>query len=196
MTDRIARELKQAVVELQDVQQPDLEQLVERATRRQQRRRLTAVLVVCAGVSMVGAIVWGTVRLSDQAPTQPAAKSEVGTFKIPTDSWRPGKAGYDAHAVGILKFTPEGCPFLESGSRRIGWVAFPANAIGVETTDGTRYVTDGDVFVYGQEGEILDARGGSVHRDTVKDTCGDNETSIYGFGVMQEPSDKRLDLSR
>lgn len=196
MTDRIARELKHAAADLEDVSQPELDALVERAARRQTRRRQVGALGVGVVVAVAGAVVWMTVGQSDSAPVAPATKPQATTFQVPTNSWRSGKAAMAARLVATLRFTSDGCPYAEIKglSARPLWLAFPADAIGVTTADGTRHVANPDGYLYGTEGKQLDAGGGEMWAKNIKNTCGHFDGNVYGWGVQGGLTDERLDV--
>lgn len=195
MTDRIARELKHAAVDLENVPQPEFDALLERAARRQMRRRLVGALGVGVVAAVAGAVVWMTVGRSDSAPVQPATKPQATTFQVPTNGWRGGMA-MQARLDEILRFTPDGCPYAELKGQpepRL-WLAFPADAIGVTTADGKRHVVNPDGYLYGTEGKRLDAGGGGMWAKYIKNTCGAYEGNVYGFGIQNGPTKQRLDV--
>lgn len=146
----------------------------------------------------VGGVIWGSVGLSglmrDASPAAPSSSSENGEltwFTVPTNSWLPGDVGMQAHLVGVLRFTDDRCPFAERSGGRL-WLAFPADARGAQDSAGKRYITNPEDRLYGVEGKVLDAGGGSIHRDVVTNKCGDTTSSIYGFGIMDAPSEQEI----
>lgn len=196
MTDRIARELKHAAADLEDVPLPELDALVERAARRQARRRLVGALGVGVVVAVAGAVVWMTVGRSDSAPVAPATEPQATTFQVPTNSWRGSGVAMAARTEGTLRFTPDGCPYyeMEGQPEQWSWLAFPADAIGVKTADGRRHVANPAGYLYGTEGQLIEAGGGGMHAKQIKNTCGEYEGLVYGWGVQSGPTKERLDV--
>lgn len=131
-------------------------------------------------------------------PTTTSAATPDVTFQVPTNSWRPGRAGMQAHLQAILRFTSDGCPhFTDKGtSKRVTWLAFPADAIGIKTSDGKRHVTGQDGYIYGTEGRLIDYSGGAMWAKDIKNTCGEYEGNVYGFAVQGGPTTEWLDLDR
>jgi len=128
-------------------------------------------------------------------PSAPSTRQQVVTFNVPTNGWRPGQVRMDSKVYGTLRFTDESCPFLEAPAAKRIWVAFPADATGVKSESGKRHVTDPDGHVYGTEGKLVDGAGGPVERDAVKDACHSGSESTYGFGFMDKPTGKVVDLT-
>ncbi|TCO19256.1 hypothetical protein EV652_114237 [Kribbella steppae] len=96
------------------------------------------------------------------AATPPAAR----TIDIPTSGWKPGGMSLTALTSGVLRATPEGCPYLgqrdprSAGSRTP--LVWPAGYTARYANDKTIEVLAPNGAVVAREGADLSAGGGLI----------------------------------
>lgn len=151
------------------------------------RRSLSAV-IVCVLVAATGAVVWWRLD-SGEAPSRAEERSRY--FDVPTGTWEVGTAAKQAGLSGTLRFTADGCPFVDSGAHLRMWVTMPAGARGI-TVDGVRSIVDPADLVYGTEDEEVvwggaGGSGGSGGRNHCAPPDG------HGFDVQIAPELRRID---
>jgi hypothetical protein len=141
-----------------------VEDLGTRAARPVRRRRtwLASGLAVAA-IAAVGAVI--AVTAPDEggagvAASPSARPSARPSITIPTSSWKPGDVQYQALNSGVLRITPEGCPYLASPDPRA-----PATAReGLIWPAGysARYAGDGKAEVVAPNGSVVVREGGHL----------------------------------
>ena len=143
-------------------------------------------VMVCALVLVAGAVVWWRLGSGSEA-TPPRAQEQLQYFDVPTSGWEVGSAGQDAGLFGTLRFTADGCPFVDDSGHRTA-VVMPAGARGV-IVDGVRSIVDPTDLVYATEGEKVEW-GGGFNPGGPKACTGADEGP---FTVQIAPTIRRID---
>lgn len=131
--------------------------------------------------------MWWRLDSSD-APSRAEAPSRY--FDIPTGTWEVGTPAKQAGLSGTLRFTADGCPFVDSGGDFRMWVTMPVGARGI-TVDGVRSIVDPADLVYGIEGEEVVWGGGGSRGGMNR--CAPSDEGV--FDVQISPELRRIDGS-
>lgn len=122
-------------------------------------------------------------------PTAPTTAEELGWFEVPTFEWEPRQGGDGSQVQGVVEFTDEGCPYVETDGVRTGLV-FP-NAEGFENPqqDEPRMVyatfesgTSGAIAIEGEHGSW--GGGGAAGREFWAPVC--QESPVDNVFLVQD----------
>lgn len=128
----------------------------------------------------------------DDLPTVPTTREEAGWFDVPTfdfdgDAW-PTAEG--ALIEGTVRFSDEGCPYVEADVSRTGLVFPNAEGFQAPGTDDPRlvysYFGDGSSAAMAQEGEPISWGGGHRPADDERWTSVCQDTPVDGIFIVQD----------
>jgi hypothetical protein len=154
--------------------------------------RAVGTTVVLALLGTVGLMACATSRgpaptpsQSQREPTRSAA-AQLTYFDVPTLDWHLGEPGWQALTRGILRFTADGCPYLDGSEHRPPTLlVFPDGARGVNVPGGGRSVADPHGRLYGTEGASVQFAGGGPWQRSVQNPCaGPNGATQRAWAVQ------------
>ena len=168
---------------------------------------------LCADTPARDAIVVSSVAAHDalneapppptrELPNAPSTAAELGWFPVPTHVLEDSPTRQEALIEGVVEFTDQGCPYVETDGVRTG-LAFP-NAEGFQQpgTDDPRmiyaYFSDGSSGVMAQEGQPISWGGGfapSAEDERWTSVCSDSPVDSV-FIVQDTPSGDGLSYTR
>lgn len=185
LTD-LERELRATLIEAGQQAQL-IDDLGTRAVRPVLRRRTwLASGLAAASVAAIGIVF--AVNASDSGNAGVAASPSPSlSITIPTSSWKPGDGAQQALRSGVLRATPEGCPYLTSPDPRTP--SDERTALVWPAGYSARYAGDGKVelvapngSVVVREGDSLSVGGGTTPVSGQSCTSGTKEA----FVIMQD----------
>lgn len=183
----IKTELMQAVERHSGVEPPSLDLLAAKVARRRLHRRTLGAVSVCSVVIAAGILVWNVVVSGSGSDQEPATAPPSTYFNVPTTSWKIGIPGKLANISGVLKFTADDCPFIETSGRPNMVLAFPEGSRGAVSKGGERSVVGPTGDSYGSEGQEVNYAGSYITKGPITNTCaGPNQQAEY-FSVQQAP---------
>ncbi|USQ76612.1 hypothetical protein [Ornithinimicrobium cryptoxanthini] len=129
-------------------------------------------------------------RPADDLPTAPATAQELGWFEVPTFPFDADGPREDALIEGVVEFTDEGCPYVETDGFRTGLV-FP-NAEGFDNPDVEEprmvyaYFDSGTSGMMAMEGEAISYGGGGGAADDERWTSVCAQSPVDGIFIVQD----------
>jgi hypothetical protein len=102
---------------------------------------------------------------AEVAATLPATPPPDRTIPIATSSWKPGDGALQALRTGVLRTTPDGCPYLAPGDPRSPAtdrtpLVWPAGFTARRAADGKVEIFSPTGSVIAREGDYLSVGGG------------------------------------
>ncbi len=154
-------------------------------------RRVVGTTCVLVLLISVGVLAWQTVLSSRPAPRQSQVVEPTGSqltyFDVPTMDWHVGEAAWEALASGVLRLTPDGCPFIDmSADRQPVLLVFPAGVRGVNVPGEKRSIVDPQGRIYGTEGEPVQFGGGGPWHRSVQNQCAGPDAAGQGAWAVQD----------
>lgn len=123
-------------------------------------------------------------------PTVPTSREEAGWFDVPSFTLDPEGPREDALIEGVVEFSDEGCPFVETDGVRTGLVFPNAEGFQAPDTDEPRIVYsvfgDGTSAGMAVEGESVSWGGGGGAADDERWTSVCAETPVDGVFLVQD----------
>lgn len=123
-------------------------------------------------------------------PTVPTSREEAGWFDVPTYAWDPEGPREDAQIEGVVEFTDEGCPYVETDGSRTGLVFPHAEGFDPPEGEGERgvYVMfgDGASAVMALEGEPVSWGGGGTGADDERWTAVCAQSPVDDVFIVQD----------
>jgi hypothetical protein len=160
----LEQELRATLAEAGDRAQV-VHDLGQRAVRPVRRRRtwLASALAAAAAVAVVAVVV--AVNAPDHSEVASGPPSRP--VSIPTSSWKAGDGALQALYSGVLRVTPEGCPYLMPPGARATLkdrtpLVWPAGYTARYAADGKLEIVAPNGVVVVREGEKLSAGGGLI----------------------------------
>ena len=148
---------------------------------------LASLTIAAVGIAI--ALTTGDGQSSD-GPSDAVAASPTAdrTIPIATSGWKPGGAALQALASGVLRTTPDGCPYLiprdpRSTAADRTPLVWPAGYTARYAKDGKVEILAPDGSVVVREGDDLSAGGGLIPQSTPK-PCTLNATDA--FVIMED----------
>lgn len=122
-------------------------------------------------------------------PTVPTSREEAGWFDVPTFDFDVNGPREEALIQGVVQFTDEGCPFVETDGVRTGLVFPNAEGFQAPDTDEPRMVYsvfgDGSSAAMAVEGEPVSwgGGGGAAEDERWTSVC---STAVDGVFIVQD----------
>ncbi|GAA3584657.1 hypothetical protein [Kribbella ginsengisoli] len=158
-----------------------------RAVRPVRRRRTWLASGVAAALVAAAAVVFA-VNASDVGKSEVASSPPSSRpVAIPTSSWKPGDGELQALQTGVLRVTPEGCPYLIPADSRASSkdrtpLVWPAGYTARYAADGKLEIVAPNGAVVVREGGELSVGGGLIPTSSKLCTFGESDA----FVIMED----------
>jgi hypothetical protein len=157
LTD-LEREIRATLTEAGE-QAHTIEDLATKATRPIRRRRTwLASAVPAASIAAIATTIAVTTPDKPAPATATTPSPTARPIAIPTSSWKPGDGALQALRSGILKATPEGCPYLISPDPR----ATDRTVLIWPTGYTARYTTNNKIEIVAPNGSVVVHEGDTL----------------------------------
>ena len=163
-----------------------------RAVRPVRRRRTWLASALAAAAVLAIAVVLAVTASGRDSAGLASNPPTTRPVTIPTSSWMPGDAELQALRSGVLRVTPEGCPYLFPADPRASLkdrtpLVWPAGYTARYATNGKLEIVAPDGAVVVREGDELAVGGGLIPTSSKLCTFGESDA----FVIMEDLTQPR-----